>query len=59
MRLTTHSHGQGEVLHPVSDVSISQKFLAELDLTNPQVITISKLQTTNLLQEKSLYSLLV
>ena len=43
MRLTTHSHGQGEVLHSVSDVTVGQQLLAKL----------------NLLQEEPLYSLLV
>ena len=43
VRLTTHSHGQGEVLHSVSDVTVGQQLLAKL----------------NLLQEEPLYSLLV
>ena len=43
VRLTAHSHGQGQVIHAVGDVTVGQQLLAKL----------------NLLQEKSLDGLLV
>ena len=60
MRLAADCHSQGQVLHAVSDVAIGQELLTQLDLDiETRQSSVGTLYPTNLLQEKSLDSLLI